>query len=340
MPWWYSVDQMKYEDHSQPICKARLGTKQYIFPQPHQKIDSKEIQQFYVKQVAFDRERIKADFLQAFRSLIWITYRKDFTSIKSLPSIPKQHHFTSDSGWGCMIRSGQMLLSNSILRHLFSSDFSLTLLDSNMDARVKYASLMWQFMDNLAGSEAAFSIGNIVEVGLKYGTKPKDWYGPSTVIQILDELNQKYAPFENIKTAAFPEGVIYKNEILSRATGVSVPEIDKMDPTAPELRKRWKNAVVVMVGFRLGLDTVNPEHYPGIFRMFELPHTTGMVGGQGRGALYFVGYQERELIFLDPHVTQPAVPKVGDLWTEHLSYHFNTPLRLPVEKLDTCIAYG
>lgn len=71
-----------------------------------------------------------AAFLDDFESRIWITYRSDF------PPIPKSddpeassamtlsvrlrsqwvnsNGFTSDSGWGCMIRSGQSLLANAL----------------------------------------------------------------------------------------------------------------------------------------------------------------------------------------------------------------------------------
>ena len=68
-------------------------------------------------------------FLDDFESKIWLTYRSDF------PPIPKSTHpsamtsmswqtklkmmaqqggFNTDSGWGCMIRSGQSLLANTL----------------------------------------------------------------------------------------------------------------------------------------------------------------------------------------------------------------------------------
>jgi cysteine protease ATG4 len=72
-----------------------------------------------------------ASFLDDFESRIWMTYRSNF------PPIPKsqdpaatsgmsltvrlrsqlgdQAGFTSDTGWGCMIRSGQSVLANTLL---------------------------------------------------------------------------------------------------------------------------------------------------------------------------------------------------------------------------------
>lgn len=69
-------------------------------------------------------------FLDDFESKLWMTYRSDFEPIpkstdpESLSALSfqmrmksqlvDQNGFSSDSGWGCMIRSGQSLLANTI----------------------------------------------------------------------------------------------------------------------------------------------------------------------------------------------------------------------------------
>ena len=66
------------------------------------------------------------DFLDDCESRIWFTYRSNFPAIKKsseasmtfsvrLRSLGDQAGFTSDTGWGCMIRSGQSLLANALL---------------------------------------------------------------------------------------------------------------------------------------------------------------------------------------------------------------------------------
>lgn len=74
-----------------------------------------------------------AAFLDDFESKLWMTYRSDFEPIPkssdpdSLSALSFQMRvksqlvdqggFSSDSGWGCMIRSGQSLLANTISIH-------------------------------------------------------------------------------------------------------------------------------------------------------------------------------------------------------------------------------
>ena len=70
-------------------------------------------------------------FLDDFESRIWFTYRSNFPSITRSPDpnassamslsvrirsqLVDHGGFTSDTGWGCMIRSGQCLLANALL---------------------------------------------------------------------------------------------------------------------------------------------------------------------------------------------------------------------------------
>ena len=66
-----------------------------------------------------------AEFLDDCEARIWLTYRSGFPPIiKSadasvtfsvrLRSMADKQGFTSDTGWGCMIRSGQCLLANAL----------------------------------------------------------------------------------------------------------------------------------------------------------------------------------------------------------------------------------
>jgi len=65
----------------------------------------------------------------------------------------------------------------------------------------------------------------------------------------------------------------------------------------------WKRSVLVIVPLRLGMESVAKEHYKAIKSCFssEIPQAVGILGGRPNQALYYVGHQDDELIFLDPH---------------------------------------
>lgn len=69
-------------------------------------------------------------FLDDFESRLWMTYRSNFPPIPRsqdpkatssitlsvrLRNLGESQGFSSDTGWGCMIRSGQSLLANTLL---------------------------------------------------------------------------------------------------------------------------------------------------------------------------------------------------------------------------------
>lgn len=69
-------------------------------------------------------------FLDDFEARVWLTYRSNFPAIPKsqdpkaasamslkvrLSQLVDQGGFTSDAGWGCMIRSGQSLLANALV---------------------------------------------------------------------------------------------------------------------------------------------------------------------------------------------------------------------------------
>lgn len=75
------------------------------------------------------------EFINDFESRFWMTYRSDFKvipksndpralstlslSMRIKNQLGDQTGFSSDSGWGCMIRSGQSLLANAIALQRF-----------------------------------------------------------------------------------------------------------------------------------------------------------------------------------------------------------------------------
>ena len=145
------------------------------------------------------------EFLDDCESRLWFTYRSNFAPIKKssdasmtlsvrLRSLGDQGGFTSDTGWGCMIRSGQTLLANALVMlrlgrgKRLGTFYSLNGIDSKSDWRRgrrqdEERRLLSLFSDD---PNAPFSIHRFVEHGASAcGKHPGEWFGPSATARCI-----------------------------------------------------------------------------------------------------------------------------------------------------------
>jgi cysteine protease ATG4 len=132
-------------------------------------------------------------FLDDFESKIWMTYRSNFPPIPRsqdpaassamtlsvrLRNLAEREGFSSDTGWGCMIRSGQSLLANALIMLQMGRDWRRQ--KSHVTEESKVVSL---FADS---PEAPFSIHRFVQHGASAcGKHPGQWFGPSATASCI-----------------------------------------------------------------------------------------------------------------------------------------------------------
>ena len=102
---------------------------------------------------------------------------------KSTSSLTKLYKYfasyTSDTGWGCMMRSGQMLLAQAFMTHYLGRQFRLPPTEKT---RNMYLIILSWFYDTDA---SPYSIHKIARAGKLFGKKIGEWFGPSTISYVL-----------------------------------------------------------------------------------------------------------------------------------------------------------
>ncbi|KII83879.1 hypothetical protein PLICRDRAFT_702172 [Plicaturopsis crispa FD-325 SS-3] len=268
-------------------------------------------------------------FYADFTSLIWLTYRSQFQPIRdsalsaldsdpgtepqSQGGSPQQKRWnwpiggekgwTSDAGWGCMLRTGQSLLANALVHMHLGRDWRRPPHPVHTADYATYVQIITWFLDT-PSPQAPFGVHRMALAGKELGKDVGQWFGPSTAAGAIKTLVHAF-PEANLGVSVASDSVVYQNDIYA----ASQPD-DSGIPGSPRGRPaRWGGrAVLVLVGIRLGINGVNPFYYEPIKTLFTFPQSVGIAGGRPSSSYYFVGSQADNLFYLDPHHARPAVP--------------------------------
>lgn len=259
-------------------------------------------------------------------SKIWLTYRKNFPAISGTD-------YTSDTGWGCMLRCGQMVVAEAVMRRHLGKDWQW----SQGTKDEKYLRVLRMFQDK---KNCTYSIHQIAQMGVSEGKEVGQWFGPNTIAHVLRKLST-FDKWSSLAMHVAMDSVVVMDDIR---------KICRVETTDAEdgIRNRtqshgaaagahsWK-PLVLFIPLRLGLSEINPIYYCGLKRTFALKQSLGIIGGKPNHALYIIGVVGDDLVFLDPHTTQLAVDLDVEC-PEDESYHCAHASRMDIGQLDPSIA--
>ncbi|CAJ0874201.1 3712_t:CDS:10 [Entrophospora sp. SA101] len=234
------------------------------------------------------------DFLLDFQSRIFCCYRKEY------PPIEPSFH-TTDTGWGCMHRTGQSLLAQGFLIVLLGRDWRLHNVQNDIE-KFTYRKILSWFVDN-PDPEHYYSIHNIARIGISLDKKIGDWFGPSTIAHSLKRLSLThkdcplsiYVPSNN---------TIYRDELL------------------------------------LGTDKLNQKYSGNLKALFTFPQFLGIAGGRPGRSLYFVAVQDDDLLYLDPHFVRPVINLNKSTEFPIEDYHSTIVRAMDISEMDPSMLLG
>eukprot|EP00123_Amoebidium_parasiticum_P020554 comp5229_c0_seq1/m.1265 comp5229_c0_seq1/g.1265 ORF comp5229_c0_seq1/g.1265 comp5229_c0_seq1/m.1265 type:complete len:395 (-) comp5229_c0_seq1:26-1210(-) len=283
----------------------------------------------------------RARFLDDFQSRIWCTYRTGYAPIGG--SV-----YTADTGWGCMLRCGQMVLAQALVMRFLGRRWRFDPhKKQEQDTDAIYYEIVGWFVDQAA---RPYSIHRIALEGMALDKQVGQWFGPATIAQVIKRLSGGIGSDSHqhsIATHIAMDGVVYvdqlhqcvrdfKEQVRQAHSQSPQSAVDGEDAEGMEA-KEWDD-LLLMVPLRLGLDTIQASYVSQLKDMFTLPFTLGIVGGRPNSAYYFVGWHGNNVLYLDPHTTQPIVVPADDGYFPTPSYHCQSVSSIGFESVDPSLA--
>lgn len=274
---------------------------------------------------------LSPDIATAISTRFWFTYRAGFEPIERAENGPgpltfarsmifnaspnntiggllNNQTFLTDVGWGCMIRTSQSLLANALRRVVLDEAAESVPLE-----KLRY--ILGLFGDNY---KSPFSLHNFIQAAsrLPLQVKPGEWFGPSAASLSIKRLSD----------ALEASSVAKLNVYIGESGGLSDEDIEGEFATS-------EAPLLVLLPVRLGITNINEIYHGSLLQLLALKQSVGIAGGKPSSSYYFFGYQNDNLLYLDPHHLQPVSE-------DYETYHTSRCLTLPISQLDPSMLIG
>nr|XP_054092324.1 cysteine protease ATG4C isoform X1 [Callithrix jacchus]XP_054092325.1 cysteine protease ATG4C isoform X1 [Callithrix jacchus]XP_054092326.1 cysteine protease ATG4C isoform X1 [Callithrix jacchus]XP_054092327.1 cysteine protease ATG4C isoform X1 [Callithrix jacchus]XP_054092328.1 cysteine protease ATG4C isoform X1 [Callithrix jacchus]XP_054092329.1 cysteine protease ATG4C isoform X1 [Callithrix jacchus]XP_054092330.1 cysteine protease ATG4C isoform X1 [Callithrix jacchus]XP_054092331.1 cys len=314
--------------------------------------------------IAGNVEEFRKDFI----SRIWLTYREEFPQIEGSA-------LTTDCGWGCTLRTGQMLLAQGLILHFLGRAWTWpdALNIENSDSESWTSHTVKKFTASFEASLSGERELKTPTISLKetigkysddheirneiYHRKVISWFGDSPLapfgLHQLIEYGKKsgkkagdwYGPAvvahilrKAVEEARHPDLQGITIYVAQDCTVYNSDVIDKQSASMTSDNADDK-AVIILVPVRLGGERTNTDYLEFVKGILSLEYCVGIIGGKPKQSYYFAGFQDDSLIYMDPHYCQSFVDvSIKDFPLE--TFHCPSPKKMSFRKMDPSCTIG
>ena len=289
------------------------------------------------------------EFNKNLNKILLMTYRSKY---RRQINIKNKYEYNSDCGWGCMIRSSQMIFARmlyKIFKQIYKNQYDSKTLTISA---IPYFMDDYIILDDLKGSDylvlgldsyinklklflkekieknqykkseiqsidPPFSIHKICIIGEIFGRTCGEWFSDFELPDIYEIINTTFNIIPNLSIMHFNTNIEI-NKILEKCfekeNDDKNPNLFKNNYFINNQNEKYKlkKMGAIFVSVRLGISMISPEYFPSIKKLFECRQFLGFIGGKADSASYFFGYCVDSLLYLDPHLNQQSDSYLDD----------------------------
>ena len=332
-------------------------------------IEKLDIQNIYNNLYIFDEIINPGEISFYKKTFLYMSYRSGFNNLSSVGC----GDFSSDCGWGCMLRCCQMMLSKGIIQKkiydstknmknkitdnilTFIRKSTLYLFNDNylpieQVREIKEYSYFWKLFEEIAKKNNEYSyIKEVIppysiHILSKLGKCAGEYTSDIKIVKIFADINSLI--FNNDFNIFVCESGYISHKKIIDIFGKPVDFINDHNSekffeteTYNGVEYTFKKGGIIFISFRLGLYEIDPSYYEAVLTIFKkMRNNIGFVCGKKNRAYYFIGCDENnKLIFADPHLNQQTTHNIE---VDYKTYLVEDLFLLDVKELSSELTLG
>lgn len=262
--------------------------------------------------------------LNEIRSMIpWMRYRSNFDRVG-------EKGLTTDNGWGCMIRAGQMMTFVALARVI------------KLEKKNYHEFLGTFFREKSDGKPLGhFAIQHFVlEAEEEFKVEPGSWFKPTTFVLTLKKILKDLPDFDNLRMYNILDNTIVWRKLEKKAFNSS-SQLETKEEVIEKLRTQpWNNSVILTLSSLFGLSRPDELYSSIVISFTKMKSFVGMLGGQANSAYYFIGANSKNnFYYLDPHYCSYARGDYDDEEAVKKDYFLYKVKEVALSKMSTTMTF-